>query len=154
MRFLVASLFVAFTAPTFAADKDEDKAKEVSGAFWKAIAAKDIDAVMKTVDVPFQKSHVHPDTIDKPEELKAFFAALLRLVEPKDFMDLKVGKVYDMAGIIKYAKENKDEKLAEQAEKLVGKNGYMVTVIEKGKETPGVLIRVKDGKAFVAGVLK
>src|SRR5438067_5607220 len=73
MRTLAAALLLALAASTLsAADKDEDKAKEVTAAFLKAVKAKDLDAVMKTVDVPFlsdDKDGVK--VIEKTEDLKA-----------------------------------------------------------------------------------
>ena len=55
-----------------------------------------------------------------------------------------------MEGIAQYARDKMDGKFSEQAEKLVGKSGGMVTLMDKGKEILGVMIRFKDGKAFVA----
>jgi hypothetical protein len=149
MRALLAGLLLVFAAPTYAADKDEDKAKEVVGAFFKALKAKDIDAAMKTVDVPFLEGNL--GMINKPEEIKGLLELALKLFEPEEIMSYEMGKVYDMAGIAKYAKENKKEKLAEEAEKLLGKTGRMVIILKKGKESSGMLIRFKDGKAFIAG---
>ena len=69
MRTLAAALLLALAASTLsAADKDEDKAKEVTVAFLKAVKAKDLDAVMKTVDVPFPK-YQGPQT---EKSIKAF----------------------------------------------------------------------------------
>jgi hypothetical protein len=66
MRALLVGLLVVFASPSYAADKDEDKANEVAGAFLKATIALDLDAVMKTVDVPFL---LHPGSTDfKPIE--------------------------------------------------------------------------------------
>jgi len=152
MRFLVVCVLVVFTAPVYAADKEEEKAKAVLGEFLKALKAKDIDALMKTVDVPFG-DNVGLEPINKPEKLKERCELLLKIMIPEKIMSYEVGKVYDMAGIAKYAKENKEEKLAEHAEKLVGKTGYMVMIVDKGKESHSVLVRLKDGKAFVAGLL-
>ncbi len=44
---------IAFVTPAFAADKDEEKAKEAAVAFLKAVKAKDLDAVMKVSAAPF-----------------------------------------------------------------------------------------------------
>jgi hypothetical protein len=156
MRALSVVLLVVFDSPSYAVDTDEDKAKEVVKAFLKAVAAKDIDAVMKTVDVPFVINFGSPKarTLDKAEELKEGMAKVIRTAEPETFKALEVGKVYDMAGLAKYAKEKNMPELAEQAEKLVGKPGRMVMLKTGEKEEWGFLIRFKDGKAFVACVPK
>ena len=44
-------LFVSFAAAQDT--KDDDRAKEVYGQFIKAVQAKDLDAMMKVVDVPW-----------------------------------------------------------------------------------------------------
>jgi hypothetical protein len=162
MRCLSFSMLLAFTVPVYGADKDEDKAKAVVGDFLKAVVAKDIDAVMKTVDAPFtmELDANKPATIEKQAELKEEMSKLLRLAEPDKVKTLKVGKVYDMAGIAKYIKDDPKnvvknvEAFAEQAEKLVGKTGFLVILTVEDKDVTGFLIRIKDGKAFVAGVPK
>src|SRR5580698_4670509 len=151
MRFLIVGVFVAFVSPLHAADKEEEKAKEAAEAFLKAVAAKDIDAVMKTVDVPFVINFGTPKakTFEKKDELKDALIKLLETVEPDGIKSFKIGKVYDMPGLAK----DKGE-LAEQAEKLVGKSGRMAMLVMGEKEELGFLIRFKDGKAFVAAVPK
>ena len=73
MRVILASVFVALIAPTArAADTDADKAKAVTTAFLAAIKAKDLDALMKTTDVPFVFNFGHEDaqTFEKADGLK------------------------------------------------------------------------------------
>jgi hypothetical protein len=160
MRALFIGLFVVFAAPTYGADKEEDKAKQVTEVFLKAVIAKDIDAVMKTVDVPFVWNLVaeNENTTQEREQLQRVWTEALKRIDPAKAMALQVGKVYDMAAFASYAKNNlkgdKAKRLTERAEKLVGKSGYMVMYVVKGeeKEVPGALIRIKDGKAFVASV--
>jgi hypothetical protein len=160
MRALIVVLLVA--SPAFAADKDEDKAKAVVGEFLKAVKDKDVDAVMKTVDVPFVLDFGTPNamTIDKAGQLKEALSKLLEKADPDKVKGLEVGKVYDMAGFAKYVKDiakdkpEEAEKFVAQAEKLVGKTGYMVMFAVSGKERPGLLIRVKDGKALIASLPK
>jgi ketosteroid isomerase-like protein len=161
MRLLAVGVLVALTAPIHAADKDEDKAKEAAAAFLKAVIAKDIDAVMKTVDVPFMfdMGSEKTKTINKSDELKDAMVEILKKADTNQLKLLEAGTVYDMVGIAKYAKQNLKEaeakRLIDQAEKLVGKSGCMVMiVVEKDKEEPGLLIRIKDGKALVASVPK
>jgi len=156
MRALLVGLFVVFASPSYAEDKDEDKAKEVATAFLKAVDAKDIDAVMKTVDVPFVLNFGSPKakTLDKADELKEAMAKLVKEAEPDLIKSFKIGKVYDMPALAQYAKDKGVPEIAEQAEKLVGKSGRMVMIMEKKDETPFVLIRFKDGKALIASLGK
>jgi hypothetical protein len=158
MRALVTLALVALsTSATPAADKDADKAKEVTQAFLKALKAKDIDALMKTVDVPFVTDHGTDasKTIDKTAELKTAMTKFVESAVPEKVAALEVGTVYDMGAFAKFAKDKGAEEVAERAEKLVGKTGYMVMLSGKdGKERSGVLVRIKDGKASIAGIPK
>ena len=159
MRALFVCLLVVFAAPTHGADKDEDKAKEAAAAFLKALVAKDIDALMKTVDVPYMGDigSAKPQMIYKSDELKDEMTTILKGVRTEVFGPLKVGTAYDMAAFTKFAKENTKpeevELLIEQVEKVAGKSGYFVRLGEKNKDS-GLVIRIKDGKALVAGVTK
>jgi hypothetical protein len=155
---LVAGLFVVLaTSVASAADKDEDKAREATRAFLRAVKTKDIDTVMKTVDAPFAVDFGHPSaqTFEKTDDVKAALKKILEKVMP-DKIPVDVGKVYDMTSFGKLAKEMGAKGLAEAAEKFVGKTGFAVTLKDKedGTEEGGVLVRIKDGKAYVAGMLK
>jgi hypothetical protein len=161
MRLLVVCVLVAFAAPTYAADKDGDKAKEVVEAFLKGL--KDIDAVMKTVDVPF--AYVYPfskpEMFEKRDELKKFMADLIETANQVKLKGTRVGKVYYITGIPKFLKEEvlQDETslFFKEAEKHVGKDGRMVTLILDTKEAAGefpLLVRFKDGKALIASFPK
>jgi hypothetical protein len=157
MRALLVGLLVVFAAPTYRADKDDDKAKEVTEEFCKAVVANDLDAVMKTVDVPFTLNMGSPSakTVQNTDELKDLIAKLLKNSVTEKVMSYKMGTIYDMAAIANYAKEKKMEHFSEQAEKLLGKSGCMVMIVkEDGTEIPGLLIRFKDGKALIASLPK
>lgn len=151
MRLFVAALvaLVAFAAaPVRAADKDEDKAKEAALAFFKALKAKDIDALMKTVDVPFlfEGKNTITTTEDLKAELKTFFEGVKAERIPSE-----VGQVLDMAAIRKRTEE--DKTIYERLEKVLGSDGYMVA-IKVGKKEGGIFVRIKDGQAKVAVIPK
>ena len=161
MRALLVCLFVVFASPSYAADNDSDKAKEVVEAFLQGLKAKDIDTVMKTVDVPFllHSSSTDSKPIEKRDELKEVLTKLLEKAEPEKVKAINVGKVYDMAGLVKYVKdsgtpEKEAARFIEQAEKLGGKNGRVVMLMAEGNEFAGVVVRFKDAKALIAGVPK
>jgi hypothetical protein len=135
---------------------DADQAKTAVAAFLAAMKAKDVDAVMKTTDVPFVLDCGQKDaqTFDKPDGLKAALKMLLAEVEPQAARTT-VGEVRDMAALAKEAKEQGGEKIYAAMEKLVGKTGYMVRVPSlDGKDSYGVLVRIKDGKASVVATTK
>jgi hypothetical protein len=149
MRPLAAVLLLAFAAsPAVAADKDEDKAKEAALALLKAVKAKDLDAVMKVVDVPF----ILEDTkvVAKTDELKAALKPLLEDLKPEKLPDA-AGAVLDLPAIRKKLKDR--EKVLAEVEKVLGKTGYAVVMTRDGKEHGAVLVRIKDGQAKAVGIV-
>src|SRR5262245_58188240 len=134
MLLLVA---MVFAAPVPAAVKDEDKAKEVAVAFLKAVKEKDIDALMKTVDVPFLIEG--KETFTKTEDLKDALKAFFDDVKPEK-IPTEVGAVFDMEAIRK--KTADDKTIFERLEKILGKNGYMV-MFKVGKKEGGLFVRIK-----------
>jgi len=154
MRLLAIALLFAFAVPVFGADKDEDKAKEVALAFLKAFKAKDLDAIMKTVDVPFLSDEKGENkVIEKVEDLKANVKMRLEKFKDTSKITSEVGKVMDLADIKKLleSKKGKNDELA-KIEKVLGDKGYAVMLGKPGEEDGAVLVRIKDGKAAVVGV--
>ncbi|VTS00866.1 unnamed protein product [Gemmata massiliana] len=154
MRSLAVALLVAFAAPVSAADKDEEKVKETTLTFVKAVKVKDLDAVMKTVDVPFV---LHGKPIARSEELKDALKSLLEGVDPEKVAP-ELGAVLDGPAIRKKVEgrglnEEREKQLAD-IEKVLGKTGYVVMLVRDGKERGGILVRIKDGQAKVVGIPK
>ena len=136
-----------------AADMDEDKAKEVTVAFLKAWKAKDLDALMKTMDVPFVSFEKDgPKLFEKTDDLKSDLKAKLEKLKNTDPIPAEAGKLTDLPAIRKeFAKK---PELLKAYEKVLGEKGYLVAV---GTEETGdgeVLVRIKDGKAKVVGLPK
>jgi hypothetical protein len=157
MHMLIAGVFIIFAAShARAADKDEDKAKEVTLSFLKAVKAKDLDAVMKSVDAPFviEFGSKSSKMFEKADELKMAMMKFLEMVTPEK-VPTEVGTVYDMASLAKLAKEKGEDDLFATVEKLVGKTGFMVRMkTREGSEEGGMFVRMKDGKAFIAAIPK
>ncbi len=152
MRALSVCVLAVFAFPSFAADKDDEKAKEVIGTFFKAILARDTDAVMKTLDTPFELDfgNLKASTFNKPDGLKKHIAYFVKEAEPEIVMAVKIIKIYDMPALVQYGNDKGQPGLAAQAEKLVGKSGRAVELEAKKGEKHLILIRYKDGKAFIA----
>jgi hypothetical protein len=93
-------------------------------------------------------------------ELKDDMTMLLKDADPKKVTALKVEKVYDMPGLAKYAKEKAKDQPEEagkyilEVEKVVGKSGYVMLLRAGDIDTGVLLVRFKDGKAFVVGMSK
>src|SRR5262245_26869177 len=118
MRLLAVAVLFGLAVPVVSAgDKDEDKAKEIAVAFLKAVKAKDIDALMKTVDVPFLMiDKAKPRIFEKAEELKADLKSKLEGLKDTDVLPTEVSEVLDRAALLKKAK-GKDDELIKMFEK-------------------------------------
>jgi hypothetical protein len=153
MRTLAIALTVAFTTPAFAADKDEDKAKEAAVAFMKAVKAKDLDALMKTVDVPFLMTVAkEPKVLEKTDEVKAELKMALEKLADTERVPTEVLEVLDAPALRKKLEGKKDADVIKMVEKVLGEKGYAVVVGKEGASRGAVLVRIKDGKAVVVGL--
>ncbi len=157
MRPLAVTLLVAFAAPALAADKDEEKAKEVSLAFLKAMKEKDLDAVLKTVEAPFYLGG-DKEVLKNGDELKVKLAEVLKELKPENVPD-GIGKVFDLPAMRKMLAEAKKEDLTKRdqallriAEGLKADTVYVIRVERKGEVQGVVIVRFKDGKAVVVGI--
>lgn len=151
MRSLAVVLLAGctFGLTSAAADTDEDQAKEVAVAFMKAVRAKDLDAIMKTVDYPFmlvvdRKVKLFNKTDDLKAELKM---RLEGLKDPEKF-PTEADQVIDGTAIRKKIEAKKDADLKKSVEMVLGDKSYLVTFKGRG----GLFVRIKDGKAKVVGV--
>jgi hypothetical protein len=157
MRLLATAIMLAIGGSILsAADKDEDKAKEAALAFLKAVKAKDLDAAMKTADVPFlTEDKDGAKVIDKVDDLKGDLKEKFGKIKDAERIPSELGKVVDVTGVRKLFEsrtEPVDKKALEQIEKVLGKSGYAVFLIQDGKERGALLVRIKDGKAKVVGI--
>ncbi|MDY3552426.1 hypothetical protein R5W24_001508 [Gemmata sp. JC717] len=147
MRMFAAALTLALAAPVFAADKNEDKAKETAVAFLKAVKAKDADAVLKVSAVPF--AHKEGDDVSllkDAAELKKWVKERLEQVDA-DKVPTELDALHPFAEV---KEKIKDEKQRKQLEELAGKEAF-VGVISVDGNTITLLVRIKDGKAAVVG---
>jgi len=155
MRLLATVVLLAVASPAVAADADEDKAKEVATAFLKAVKAKDLDAVMKTADVPFLKDDKgKPKLIEKTEDLKADLKAMLEKILDAEKLPGEVSEALDLPAIRKLLEGKNAAADFKTFEKVLGDKGYVVMLGKPGDERGAVFVRIKDGKAKVVGFPK
>jgi hypothetical protein len=154
MRLIAAGLFASLAGfLAVAADKDADQAKELAIAFVKAVKAKDIDAVMKTVDVPFLVVvNRKPTIIEKLDDLRSDLKSKLDMAQNLDKLPNEVGDFLDLPGIRKKLETNPDKDVIKLVEAVLGEKGYAVGVGKSGERGVAVFVRIKDGKAAIVGL--
>jgi DNA polymerase III delta prime subunit len=140
-------IIVAAAGPAVAADADTDKqAKEIYGQLFKAIKAKDLDGVMKLVDVPW--FGLGKDVVKDEEEVKKRFKEFLDRI--KDTSELKVD-IKEVMSYAQFREKHKDKKdLLKLLDELkLTKEDRVLQVFQAA-----VLVRIRDGKAKVVGVIE
>jgi len=135
------------------ADKRKDEAKEVAEKFVKAVGTRDLDAVLRLVDVPFAGSmtkEVRAVLTDK-EALKKTLQNYLAKAKAED-KELKVRRIYTYA---EFAKDKDGapvvEFLGPVFEKLGLAKDDVIVVNTKGTV---FCVRIRDGKAKLAALFK
>lgn len=150
MRPLAALTVLALVLPlASAADKDEDKAKEAAVAFLKAVKTKDVDAVLKTTDLPFLvMADGKPKVFEKADEVKADLKEKLETIKDPDKVPTEVEKLTPFADL---RDKVKDEDHRKAIEKVLGDGGIIAYTRSSDDKTVAILVRIKDGKAKVVG---
>lgn len=148
-----AALMVIATRGVGAQEKGDALAREAVEQFFKAFNAKDIDSLLKGVDVPFCREG--GKNIDKLNELKPYLQKALDTRDPsKDKLAIKLvttlPKLEEAEG-----KFTDNERKAVQA--VLGNDHRVVKVEmnrgEGGKHVHLIFVRIQNGKAKVVGII-
>jgi hypothetical protein len=150
MRLFVALMFVCAVGQiAFAADKDEDKAKEAAVSILKAFKAKDIDAALKVVGTPFSCREAGKTKILKDADaVKAWVKDRLGEIDDADKIPTEIQKLVPFATLKDKIKEEERKPI----EEVLGKDGFIAIVASPEGAPLLILIRVKEGKAQVVGM--
>lgn len=148
-RLLAAAVTLCWVGAGSRADEAEKanaQAREVVEKLAKAVKAKDIDAVMKIVDVPFfwDGKKTIKDRDDLRKEIVGVFAE-------KDFSEvtLEVKEVFTVEVVQGKLKEKERELLKD----VVTKDDRVVLLgTNMDKDKVAVFVRLRDGKARVVGI--
>lgn len=148
--FIGAVLFLAVPA-ALAQDRAEEAVKQTVTKFMDAVKAKDIDAIMKLVAVPWY--HDGKEVTRDLDKLKDHF----KEIERKDF----TGLTFQINDVFTYPKfldahgarlKEEDRKLLEQ---VVGKEDYVVLVtveVKDKKDRVMLLVRSRKGETKLIGL--
>jgi hypothetical protein len=154
--FLVAAVLVGPAVGAGAqgeGNEKETQAKEAVARFFMALKAKDLDVLMKEVDVPFCREG--GKNVEKRDDLKRFFQKALGVRDlSKDTITVK--QVTTLPELEKSEGNfTGDERKA--AEEALGKDHRVVKVewdrFGEGQHKALVLVRIRRGKAKVVGII-
>jgi hypothetical protein len=149
MRALAAAVLVALVAPLSAADKNEDRAREVAGQFLKALKARDADALMRAAATPFvYRAGDKVVVITDEAVLKKWLKDKLDEIKDPDTVSTEVKSLYTFTEIRDKIRDKEQQKTVER---VLGKGGFAAVFSADDKVIP-ILIRVTDGKAKIVGV--
>jgi len=130
-------------------ERSDKAATEIVGKFMAAVKAKDLDAVMKTVEVPW--FHKGEEVIKERSELKKEFDSLFA---KRDFRDLR----YEIMRIAAFSAV-RDKTMGEERklldEVLSGSDRVVLLEIvseKKGPEKLVLLVRLAQDRAWVVGI--
>ena len=143
---------VGVGAPQERAEK-ETQAKEAVARFFKALQAKDIDALMHEADIPFCREG--GSNIKQRDALKQFFQKALEIRDvSKDTITVKL--VTTLPELEKSeGKFTDDERKA--SEEALGKDHRVVKAewdrFGEGKRGALIFVRLRKGKAKVVGII-
>jgi hypothetical protein len=146
---LVLGVVLSLSASSVAAqdNKADDKAKEIHGQFVKAIKAKDLDGMMKLVDVPwigFSKEVIRDEKVLK-KALKDFLDSIEAPSKVK--ADIKEVLSYPKFHHEKFKDKKEVLKLLDEL-KLTKEDRVIV------EANAAMIIRIRNGKAKIVGVLE
>ena len=134
-------------------DKADAQAREAVGQFFKAFQVKDLEGLMKVVDVPFCREG--GKNVEKGDDLKQFFKTAL---DRRDFSKDKI-RITLVTTLAKL--EELEGKFTEAERKAVqgvlGK-GHRVVKVEwdrhgEGRHRALIFVRFQEGKAKVVGII-
>jgi hypothetical protein len=151
MRTFAAAVLIACTAlPGFAADKNEDKAREAAVAYMKAMKARDADAALKVADVPF--GYRDGDTSAVIKDTAALKKWLKEKIEEIKDADAVPTEVKTLVAFAQLKEKVKDSEQLKAVEDVIGKDGFIVMFITPDEKMLPILVRMRDGKAKIVGV--
>ena len=144
----VCLILASMAGAASADDASDDKlAKEIHGQLYKAIKAKELDGVMKLVDVPW--FGLGKEIVKDEKELKKRFKELLDSIKDTSELKSEVKEVLSYSKARdKFKKQKNLFKLIEEL-KLTENDRVIIQA-----SNAAVLVRIRDGKAKVVGIIE
>lgn len=137
--------FAAGASAADKADKADTQAKKTAERFLKAMKAEDVQGILKVVEVPFFLDG--KKVIKNREVLKNSFASIFA---KKDLTQIE----YEIKEVQTCAtfQEKMSEKERKMLNEVLNKNDRIVIITVKPRQRLAVMVRIRDGKPFVAGI--
>jgi hypothetical protein len=134
--------------------QDEQKAREITLSFLKALRDKDVDAALKTTTLPFLAAGLRGklSMLQSQGEVKAMLEDELReLTDPQELAN-------EIVRVEPLPTARKVRKPEEQADmdlvmKAVGGSGYFMLVGKGKKDEFAILVTRKNGQVLITGMI-
>jgi hypothetical protein len=146
---LIGCLVLLLLATLLNADERDDQARKAVADFLRALKAKDLEGILKLVDVPW--FHDGQRVVRSRDELKTIFQKLL---DKQSFADV----VQTIKRIQPYANVSAQLEPSERAllDEVLEKDDRIVllNVTKEGKQQESVvlLVRTREGKTAIVGI--
>src|SRR5262245_23789090 len=150
----VASTLLLVPGASAGEKKADDQAKEIVGRFFKALAAKDVDASLKLMDVPWF-GLFSSDVVKDRKELKKQWAPFLKEAKFDGEPKLEIKEVLTFPQFREKYKQKLKEKIAKALDQMKLTADDRVVLEQSGKSGgSAILVRIRDGTAKIVGVIE
>lgn len=156
---VIVSLIMLFSSTTIRSeDKPESRVKEATEAFVKALNSKDVEGVLKVVEVPFLLPDIKASApnLERLEKTEALSDVLKEIFKEKFTFPTTIGEIQKLSELKKKLKDSPeaDEPMVKKILEVGGDDSYLVSLIDDKKEKAGLLlVRVKKDTSKVIGIL-
>jgi hypothetical protein len=138
-----------------AAKKDE-QAKELAVRFMKAYKDKDLDAMMKMVDVPWYDEPGKPVVMKEKDEVKQFLQWHIDREDKPEWIPIEAVQIMTYSTHRKQRTDPSEERFVKAEDAVFAADDRIVLVARPNDKRPrlGVGIRFREGKPFVCAAFK
>ena len=136
--------FALYAAPA-ASDPGEDSARQAVTAFLKAIATKNVDAILKTTGVPFLTDGLV--LLKTRDQVRKYLSEEIASAPANEMAD-------SILGVMSYEKSRgvTDPRMLKERDKVLKTGDYLVGIGRNQVSRGLLLVRVRGGSAAVVGI--
>ena len=141
----IAMLGLALYAAPAASDPGEDSARQAVTAFLKAIATKNVDAILKTTDAPFLTDGLI--LLKTKDQVRKYLNDEIASAPANEMAD-------SILGVIPYEKSREitDPRMLKERDKVLKNGDYLVGIGRNQLSRGWLLVKVRGGRAAIVGI--